>query len=71
LRDPAARHVAGEAHQTLWRALLGLAPATAGLGTIDHVVPFQDSIRVFWALRELQYPTAEQDVADGQEMPVR
>src|SRR3974390_1290906 len=68
LEDPAAVHAAGPVHDTARRSLLCDAEPL-GLGTMDQVDPFHDSISVWSAVPLKNWPTAVHAAGPGHEMP--
>jgi hypothetical protein len=63
---PTAVQALADTHDTASSKLSG--PAVFGLGTIDHAVPFQDSISVLYRLGAWK-PTAMQALADTHDTP--
>ncbi len=55
---PTAQVLRAEAPSTPVRMLVCALPVTFGLGTTRHDVPFQCSVRVFWAAPVKTSPTA-------------
>lgn len=65
--EPTAMHSEAEGHEIAVRSLF-TAVLVLGLGTIDQLVPFHCSIRV-WLSRAPAEPTAMQDVGEVHETP--
>ena len=68
--NPVAVHQVAATHETAVN-MLEVLFALFKLVTVDHVVPFHDSINAFWVVPSSYDPTAVQEDIEIQETPLR